>query len=509
MKKTIAFLCAALLLACAGCGGMSAETEQISRTVTEGGAEAPAAEYAGTLFDTSYVHTIDVQLSAGEWDAFIAECENEEYIQVDLLIDGELVTGAAIRAKGNSSMQRSRTSGKYSFKIEFDHFGDTLYHGLDKLCLNNLTSDDSCMRDYLVYRAMDAFGVPSPLASYAFVTVDGEDWGFYLAVEAIEESFLERNFGPDHGAVYKPDNTGGGGGAMRGGGGGGSNWGDDIKLKYLDDDPASYPSLFGSAKTDISRRDQYRLIRSLKLLSEAQDLESALDIEEVLRYLAAQSFVCNGDSYIGSSVHNYYLYVDEGRMSMLPWDYNEGFGDFGSSGMASVANSPIDSPFGGDDASERPMAAWVFTDEAYTARYHELYQQFLDDICTSGWAAQLMETTRDLIVPYVERDPRSYCTVEDFLAAVADHIAFFEVRAASVQGQLDGTIPSTAEGQAADSSALVDTSALPGRGGSGGGGGGGMMMPGAASGGPSGSSREVSSASREASAEQQETNSAS
>src|SRR5699024_9744956 len=39
-------------------------------------------------------------------------------------------------------------------------------------------------------------------------------WGLYLAVEDVEESFLERNYGSDYGELYKPDSTGnmGGGG---------------------------------------------------------------------------------------------------------------------------------------------------------------------------------------------------------------------------------------------------------------------------------------------------------
>ncbi len=502
-KKLTAGLCAALLLFAAGCGTDSAaDTPQEAAAQPQTAAAAPvmpaipaadtareeAAEpaYAGTLFDTSYVHTIDVRTDGeGVWTTFIQNAEDEEYIKVDIVIDGELYRDAAIRAKGNSSKMRSRSSGKYSFKVEFDHYTDGLFRGLDKLALNNLSGDASCMRDYIVYRMMAGFGVPAPLCSYVFITVDGEDWGFYMAVEGIEDAFLERNYGPAHGALYKPDNLTGGGGAMRGD----SRRGDDVKLKYIDDDPASYPNLFGSAKTDVSRRDQYRVINALRLLSEG-DVEASVDTEELLRYLVVHSFVSNGDSYTGSSVHNYYLYEDGGVLSMLPWDYNEAFGDFGSSGLASVVNDPIDTPVKSAQMSERPMVGWVFTtDEAYVLRYHTLYQAFLDAFCGSGWIRDAMLATRDLIGPYVERDPRSFTTYDAFLQSVDEHILFFELRAASVQGQLDGTIPSTSAGQSEEPDALVDTSALPSRRGMSGGGGGGRpgerQGSGEASGGPS------------------------
>jgi hypothetical protein len=104
-------------------------------------------------------------------------------------------------------------SERYSFKIEFDQYQDgKSYHGLDKLSLNNIIQDNTYMKDYLAYRMMDAFGVDSPLCSFAYITVNGEDWGLYLAVESVEDSFLERNYGRDSGELYKPDSMSFGGG---------------------------------------------------------------------------------------------------------------------------------------------------------------------------------------------------------------------------------------------------------------------------------------------------------
>lgn len=121
----------------------------------------------------------------------------------------------AIRAKGNTSLSNVKQYGndRYSFKIEFDHYDDTLtYHGLDKLVLNNNIQDNTLMKDYLTYRMMAYMGVDAPLVSYAFITVNGEDFGLYLALEAVEESFLERNYGADYGELYKPDSISMGGG---------------------------------------------------------------------------------------------------------------------------------------------------------------------------------------------------------------------------------------------------------------------------------------------------------
>ena len=178
---------------------------------------AHAIGYENSLFDRSKVHTIDIVMN--DWEGFIEGCESEEYSACNLVIDGEAVKNVGIRAKGNTSLSsvKNMDSSRYSFKIEFDQYenGKT-YHGLDKLCLNNIIQDNTYMKDYLAYTLMYDFGVDAPLCSYAYITVNGEDWGLYLAVEAIEESFLERNFGSNYGDLYKPDAMSFGGGRGNG-----------------------------------------------------------------------------------------------------------------------------------------------------------------------------------------------------------------------------------------------------------------------------------------------------
>ncbi len=48
--------------------------------------------------------------------------------------------------------------------------------------------------------------MPSPLCSYAQISVNGEPWGLYLAVEGVEDAFMDRN-GMTKGELYKPDSV--------------------------------------------------------------------------------------------------------------------------------------------------------------------------------------------------------------------------------------------------------------------------------------------------------------
>lgn len=62
--------------------------------------------------------------------------------------------------------------------------------------------------------------------------------------------------------------------------------------------------------------------------------------------------------------------------------------------------------------------------------------------------------------PYVEKDPTKFCTTEEFEAGVDTLVEFCTLRAESIQGQLDGSIPATQEGQQAENAALIDASGL-------------------------------------------------
>lgn len=363
--------------------------------------------YEERLFDTSVVHTIDIVMD--DWEGFIAGCEDEEYVLCDLVIDGEEQPGAGIRAKGNTSLSSVAAYGndRYSFKIEFDHYDSSLsYYGLDKLNLNNIIQDNTYMKDFLSYQLMAAAGAAAPLCSYVWITVNGEDWGLYLAVEGVEESFLLRNYGTDYGELYKPDSMEMGGGRGSGGGFGGrggmggmpSDMGEppedmdgmpdmsempemgeipdmgempemgggmgggmmggssDVLLVYTDDDYDSYANIFDNAKTDVSNADKDRLIDALQALGEDGDVSDCVDIES----------------------------------------------------------------------------------EEYTELYHAAFAEFIESVFTSGEFERLFDETVELISPYVERGPTKFCTYEEFELGAETLREFCLLRAESIGYQLAG-----------------------------------------------------------------------
>ena len=461
--------------------------------------------YEHRLFDNAQVHTIDIIMN--NWDEFIANAASEQYYTTTVVIDGEAYKNVGIRGKGNTSlsMVSSMNSDRYSFKVEFDHYDSSItYHGLDKLSLNNLIQDTTMMKDYLTYTLMNGFGVAAPLCSFVYITVNGEDWGLYLAVEGVEESFLERNYGSNYGDLYKPDSMSFGGGRGNGkdfnmddfmnraimdentgkpaqgmtlpnmpdmgnfnpvkmpgmpqagpglenrehfffGGKGAS----DVKLQYVDDNADSYLNIWNSAKTDITSADKERLIESLKNLSNNEHIESVVDIDQVIRFFVVHNYVCNGDSYTGSMIHNYYLYEEDGRMAMIPWDYNLAFGTFQGGNAQSTINTPIDSPISGGSSADRPMWNWIVANKEYTELYHQYFAEFLNRIDIDA----IIENTHDLIKTYVEKDPTAFYSYEEFETGVDTLRRFCSLRSKSISMQL-------ANGETVNNMGYVDGSGI-------------------------------------------------
>ena len=416
-------------------------------------AASSAPEYSRRLFDDSYVHILDIRI--GDWDAFLAAATEENYTECDVEIDGEVFSSVGLRAKGNNSLRLVNEYGleRYSLKIEFDHFQDgNTYYGLDKLSLDSSYQDNSYMKNNLAYDMMDYMGVPSPLCSYVWVTVNGEDWGLFLAVEEPEEAFARRNYGADHGKLYKPDYR-----SLEA-----ENR--DVALQYTTEDPADYDNIFRNAKFEINVEDQARLIGALKTLSEGTDLESAVNVDEVLRYFTVQVFVVNLDSYLGRTGHNYFLYEEDGIISMLPWDYNLAFATY-SLGMPDPINDaelyvnyPIDTPASGEIMANRPLYHNLMKNDEYFAKYHAYFDQFIREYFESGYFVKKTAETVKMISPYVKKDPTAFCSYEDHLTAVRTITDFCMLRAESVRGQLSGEIPSTIRGQQEDTESRVDAS---------------------------------------------------
>lgn len=475
-KRRIVFVMPMLLmlgLLLAGCASKpepEAATEGVVEETEMTEADTTAAKttdttgYAGGLFDTGFVHKINVNIPEEDWDDLLEHPVDKTKYKVGVEIDGEEVKDVSFSTKGNSSLlfvADDPDSDRYSFKINFGKYkkGQT-FHGLDKLSLNNEHTDATYLKDYVAYNMFREMGLPSPLTSFIWVTINGKDYGLYTAVEDVGESYLERNYGGE-GVIYKPESTDPTialtedsikdikeNGLQTSGDCRGANF------VYIDDDPKSYPDIFENEETKSTDEDEKEVVAAIKNLNEEKDLEKYLATDAIIRYFAVQNFILNYDSYIGPMLHNIVLTKSGGRLYLDPWDYNLAYGTFIPVVGDAVLNDPtdiinkgIDTPLIGTVEDERPMWKWIVDDEKYTEAYHKYLDKLVADYFESGKFDKELNGVYEMILPYVEKDPTAFYTVDEFKKGYQTFLQFNNRRAFSIRRQLDGKLAADSEKQ--------------------------------------------------------------
>ncbi|MEC2055220.1 CotH kinase family protein [Peribacillus psychrosaccharolyticus] len=442
--------------------------------------ESMAKTYKSTVFDQSKVTKVDIELSDKNLASILESPTDEEVVDADVTINGKTVSHVGFRTKGMlslSSVAAMEDSDRYSWKIDFDYYrSEQTLDGLQKLALNNNFSDASMMREYLSYDLMEDMGVPTPSHSYMYVTINGEEQGLYLGVETLDESFLSQNFTTGNGDLYKPDGTG-------------------SDLKWISDDIADYTGL--NLKTNTKTSKQSSMINMLDTINNGGKLEDVVDVDEMLRYFAANTALVNLDHYQGDKKHNYYLYEEDGLFSMLPWDYNMAFGGYGAMGGGmggkakdtsaedtqaketteageakkaqmpgggkeggmmgmgsssfindSAINFSITTPVSGATLEERPLLNALLEDDENRETFNKYLKKMATGFFSEETITEKVSEITSMITPYVEKDPTKFYTMEEYLKATTGDesiIEFSTQRAESILAQLSGELVVEAE----------------------------------------------------------------
>ncbi len=431
-------------------------------------------EYITNLFNKDDIMEIDIDIDEKLWNELADNAMEEEYYSANITINGETYYNVGLRAKGNTTLSQianDDTTDRYSFKVKFDEYidGQTL-KGLEKLALNNMMQDTTYMKEYLSYDLLNKMGVSTPAFQYASITLNGEPWGLYLALEVMEESYIERYYGTTGGNLYKPETTNMAKNNMpmeKGkeiNGPMGKNTG-GADLVYSGDEHSNYSTIFENAIFDYTNEDDYdKIIAMIKSLNEdIDDIEKYLDVDEVLRYFAVNTFVVNLDSYASNMKHNYYLYEQDGICSILPWDYNLAFGAFQGESASNVINFSIDNPVA-DSLESSPLIGKLLEVEEYKEKYHEYLNEIVQDYVNSGVFTETINNIDNLIGDYVKNDATAFYTYEEYVASIPELITYGVDRAKSISAQLSGSQSSTSTGNMATN---LNLSALGSQGGGG------------------------------------------
>lgn len=386
-----------------------------------------------TAFTPTAVNTLSITITDENWQDILDNPLDEEYHETAITFNGVTLDSVAIRTKGGSSLSSvaNSSSDRYSFKVDINEYvSGQKFFGLKKFTLQNSFNDPSYMREVIAYELMDEMGVPTPEHAYVNFYVNGELFGLYLMVEAVDGEFVEKHFANSNGDLYKPDGTG-------------------SDLLWLGDDIQSYTDI--NLQTNEDTTDNGAFINFVESLDNGET--SAIDIDTLLRYMSVSTSLSNLDSYHGPLAHNYYIYDDDGVFSILPWDFNESFGTFNMDcNSVDVRELYIDEPVSGA-LSERPLIANVFAEQSNLDVYHSYLTQLINGSLSSDTFNARVNEIADLIREHVQNDPTSFygsTYFEQNLTSTTGQFygltSFMQYRVANMAAQLDGALPSAGDG---------------------------------------------------------------
>lgn len=354
-----------------------------------------------STFEKDKIIDVNINILEADWEDILTYSVNEEYHSADISINGTMVENIGIRTKGDFSLSyiSERHSERYSFRVKFDKYvKNQSYLGLDEICLNNVFMDPSYMREYLHYEVLRKMGVTVPKTVFTNVYVNNKLLGFYLCVEAIDDTFLEDNFGKNYkkGNLYKMDL--------------GST------LEYRDDGNYFYAKLNVGDDEELKKFKNFVKILNQMPDNEKGDIEKILDVNSALIYIATNTVMSNYDSYNGNMHHNFYLYEDpNGIFHVIPWDFNQSFGGF--NGVLETVG--IDAPTMTGSIEQLPLIRNLLEVPEYKAKYYSYIKDCMSYF--ENFENRVAEL-KEIISPYVKNDPSSLYTFEKFQNATSPDI---------------------------------------------------------------------------------------
>lgn len=381
------------LLVLSSCGISNDPNATPSKTIQNGMDVGKNSKYA-ELFKKDTVLDISINIDPSYLDTMYQDPDSGEYYSANITVGDIEVKNSGFRISGNTSLDGGEASAnRYSFKIKFDKFvPKQKLNGLDELSLSNVSRDPSYMREYLMCEAFAKLELPAPLAAYANVSINGNKVGLYIAIESIDDSFLKRAYGNNDGNLYKA-----------------------LSNATLQD--LNSLSLFEQKNgKDESKADLQSLIEKLAEmpLEEKGDIESILDVDSVLKYIAINTLLGNYDSYLGASCENFYLVANDSKFSIIPWDFNLAFGAQKKDNGVSVT-VPLDNPVFRCELTQRPLVLMLLS----VPEYYEKYLGYVETC--KGFLSNLETRVTEIdavISEHVQNDPSKFYSFENYKANI-------------------------------------------------------------------------------------------
>lgn len=354
------------------------------------------------FFQLNKIRRIELEFDQVDyWAKLTANYQSKTDLPARLIHDGKKYENVGVRFKGQTSYQRV-PGMKKSFNITLD-YGDSTQNlkGYETINLNNSFEDNSFAREVLYENITRPFA-PSLKANYVHLFINGQDWGLYPCVQALDGDYQKEWFLSNEGARWRCERT------TPGGGGPGGNFGAGTStLNYLGDDPNLYTPHYTLKRTTIDdpweKLAEMTKVLNTVPLSELEDtLNKVLDIDRALWFLAKEILFGDDDSYINKGGMDYYCIYQKDMDRFVPLEYDANSVMSGNTSNWSLFLKESDSRF--------PLANRLFAVPALRQRYLAHFRILFNKALDSLNFVNSVNSIYGMIDTLVQADPKKLMT---------------------------------------------------------------------------------------------------
>lgn len=339
----------------------------------------------GDLFDPMRVFTLEFEVTPQALAAL--DAEPRAYTEAVMRYEDGEPMPVGLRLKGRAGSFRT-LDRKSAFKVDLewiDPDGELL--GLRRMTLNNMVQDRSMLHEWTAYTLFRAMGVAAPRVGYAWIRINGQDYGLYSHIETPENEMLDRWFESTrhlyegaYGADLFPDHVG----------------------------------RFDRDEGDEAVREDLEGLITLMHAVEPADFYAAsaeaVDWPQVLAMMLTEIYIGHWDGYAPTR-NNYFLHFDDDAVvRLMPWGTDQTF------------DRLLDLRAGNGLLLDRCRAAPACMDA-----YDQTLVRLVDTIDTLDLPPRI-EALEASLRPWVEADPRRSYDVPTVERAVDDTIAYLSRR---------------------------------------------------------------------------------
>ncbi len=378
------------------------------------------------------IQTVSIKVDENNLNYLLQNADKKPSVMTESVTIGDKTIGyTGLKTKGSYTLEHAFMDNfgndRFSFTVNFGKFIKKSqygvkqnFYGCRKVSFNNFFFDKSMLKEYIALALMTEMGVPTPQYGLAKLYINDNFYGVYFMVEAMDQSIIEQYQKADKGGIsdylVKPEHT--------------SLLYDEKMDKYrredgtfdlnsvLELDENGIYKAKGDLKEqetlweedDETLQDVAEMLptvlswqKKINQLSSGKDfdgkavdvnsdaylelLNQVMDVDEVVRYFAAHSFLVQIDNMFDGQ-KNYGLYVDtSGKCMVVPWDYDLSFGCYFPSTSEATANLELDIMFNaykdqkfgfggagkkpGEIYKEFPLFYVIYQNKSLMDKYHQ------------------------------------------------------------------------------------------------------------------------------------------